>query len=60
MGFHMGQRWSMNIVKDINVEEPILTECYPCSFEDMTLKCIMLDEIMKIPDGELKESENYI
>jgi len=26
----------------------------------MTVKSIMLDEIMKIPDGELKESENYI
>lgn len=50
----------MNIVKDIFVEEPIITDCYPCFFENMTIKAITLDEIMKIPDGELKQSENYI
>lgn len=50
----------MNIVKDIFAEEPIITDCYPCYFENMTIKAIILDEIMKIPDGELKQSENYI
>lgn len=60
LGFVYMEKSRMNIVKDTTQEDPIITDCYPCSFQNMTVKSIMLDEIMKIPDGELKESENYI
>ena len=48
------EKSKLNIVKDLEPEEPVITECYPCQFDNMTVKGITLDEIMKIPDGELK------
>jgi len=46
--------------KDKEAEEPMLTESYFCRFTNLSIRCILLDEIMKSPDGNLKASELII
>lgn len=39
--------------KDKEAEEPMLTESYFCKFSNLAIRCILLDEVMKSPDGNL-------
>jgi len=47
----------MYTFKDLDPEEPIQTEAFLCSYNELTVKCVYLDEIMKSPDGNLKVDE---
>lgn len=46
--------------KDKESEEPKLTEAYFCKFQNLSIRCVLLDEVMKSPDGNLKASELII
>lgn len=43
-------------IKGIEPEEPVQNEGYICHFTDLQIRCCLLDEIMKSPDGVLQAS----
>jgi len=44
----------MYTIKGIEPEEPLQTDGYLCEFSDLQIRCVLLDEIMKSPDGVLQ------
>ena len=49
----------MYTIKGVEPEEPLQTEGYLCEFSDLQIRCVLLDEIMKSPDGML-QAGNYL
>jgi len=43
--------------KPLEPEEPFQTEAYICSFSGLQVKLVLLDELMKEPDGNFKPEE---
>ena len=41
----------LHIVSDVNADDPITTDAYLCSFSDLKVRGVMLDDIMRSPDG---------
>lgn len=54
--FAMMEKTRMYIFRNLDPEEPILSSGYICQFNDLEVKAILLDEIMKDPDHPNKES----
>ena len=54
------EKGRMTTMKGKEIEEPVLTDGYICNFSDLQVKCILLDEIMKNPDGNTKTFELFI
>ena len=44
------------LIYDIYFQEPILSSGYICNFNDLQIKSVLLDEIMKDPENPTKES----
>ena len=46
----------MYTIKGVEPEEPLQTERFLCQFSDLQIRCVLLDEVMKSPDGVLQAS----
>ncbi|XP_039604109.1 WD repeat-containing protein 35 isoform X1 [Polypterus senegalus] len=53
--FAMMEKTRMYVFRNLDPEEPILTSGYICSFEDLEIKSILLDEILKDPEHPNKD-----
>jgi WD repeat-containing protein 35 len=53
------ERSRLYTVTGLEMDEPITTESYICSFNNLVVKCVSLDDILKSPDGNLKR-QDYI
>ncbi|XP_050408389.2 WD repeat-containing protein 35 [Patella vulgata] len=49
--FAMMEKTRMYIFRKLDPEEPILSSGYICQFNDLQIKSVLLDEIMKDPDS---------
>ncbi|XP_021346413.1 WD repeat-containing protein 35-like isoform X1 [Mizuhopecten yessoensis] len=54
--FSMMEKTRMYIFRNLDPEEPILSSGYICQFNDLTIKSVLLDEIMKDPENPTKDS----
>ncbi|XP_070533961.1 WD repeat-containing protein 35-like isoform X2 [Ptychodera flava] len=54
--FAMMEKTRMYIFRNLDPEEPILSSGYICNFEDLQIKSVLLDEIMKDPEHPNKEN----
>ncbi|XP_077990221.1 WD repeat-containing protein 35-like isoform X1 [Glandiceps talaboti] len=54
--FAMMEKTRMYIFRNLDPEEPILSSGYICHFEDLQIKSVLLDEIMKDPEHPNKEN----
>lgn len=45
------------IVNGLESDEPVSTESYICSFKDLLVKGVNLDDLMRSADGNLKASD---
>ncbi|XP_037550969.1 WD repeat-containing protein 35 [Nematolebias whitei] len=54
--FAMMEKTRMYIFRDLDPEEPIQTSGYICNFEDLEIKSVLLDEIMKDPERPNKDN----
>ena len=52
----MMEKTRMYIFRSLDPEEPILSSGYICSFNDLQIKSILLDEIMRDPENPNKEN----
>ncbi|XP_033861234.1 WD repeat-containing protein 35 isoform X1 [Acipenser ruthenus] len=48
--FAMMEKTRMYVFRNLDPEEPIQTSGYICNFEDLEIKSVLLDEILKEPD----------
>ncbi|XP_062851768.1 WD repeat-containing protein 35 [Trichomycterus rosablanca] len=53
--FAMMEKTRMYVFRNLDPEEPIQTSGFICSFEDLEIKSVLLDEIMKDPDRPNKD-----
>ncbi|KAM3870739.1 WD repeat-containing protein 35-like isoform 2-T2 [Diretmus argenteus] len=53
--FAMMEKTRMYVFRNLDPEEPIQTSGYICDFEDLEIKSVLLDEIMKDPDRPNKD-----
>ncbi|XP_078204571.1 WD repeat-containing protein 35 isoform X5 [Callithrix jacchus] len=53
--FAMMERTRMYVFRNLDPEEPIQTSGYICNFEDLEIKSILLDEILKDPEHPVKD-----
>uniref|UniRef100_A0AAY4A968 WD repeat-containing protein 35 n=1 Tax=Denticeps clupeoides TaxID=299321 RepID=A0AAY4A968_9TELE len=53
--FAMMEKTRMYVFRNLDPEEPIQTSGYICNFEDLEIKSVLLDEIMKDPDCPNKD-----
>ncbi|XP_072032249.1 WD repeat-containing protein 35-like isoform X2 [Amphiura filiformis] len=53
--FAMMEKTRMYIFRNLDPEEPILSSGYICHFEDLNIKAVLLDEILKDPEHPNKE-----
>ncbi|XP_053382408.1 WD repeat-containing protein 35-like isoform X3 [Mercenaria mercenaria] len=53
--FAMMEKTRMYIFRSLDPEEPILSSGYICQFNDLQIKTVLLDEIMKDPESPTKE-----
>ncbi|XP_060579333.1 WD repeat-containing protein 35-like [Ruditapes philippinarum] len=53
--FAMMEKTRMYIFRNLDPEEPILSSGYICQFNDLQIKTVLLDEIMKDPESPTKE-----
>ncbi|XP_010877761.2 WD repeat-containing protein 35 isoform X1 [Esox lucius] len=53
--FAMMEKTRMYVFRNLDPEEPIQTSGYICSFEDLEIKSVLLDEIMKDPERPNKD-----
>ncbi|XP_071111924.1 WD repeat-containing protein 35-like isoform X1 [Haliotis cracherodii] len=53
--FSMMEKTRMYIFRNLDPEEPILCSGYICQFNDLQIKSVLLDEIMKDPENPTKE-----
>lgn len=44
----------MYVVKNTECEEPIINSGYICSFKNLSVRTVLLDEIMKSPENPNK------
>lgn len=51
------ERSRLYIVNDEVAEDPIMTDFYICQYKDFSVKLFNLDELMKSPDGNLKQDD---
>ena len=49
--FAMMEKTRMYIFRNMEPEEPILSSGYICSFEDLEIKAVLLDEILRDPEN---------
>jgi len=49
----------IHVVNDVEAQEPVSTDGYICSFVDLSVKIVYLDELMKTPDGVIKSEEVF-
>ncbi|XP_031567757.1 WD repeat-containing protein 35-like isoform X2 [Actinia tenebrosa] len=54
--FAMMEKTRMYIFRNLDPEEPILSSGYICQFNDLEVKAVLLDEVMKDPDHPTKEN----
>ncbi|KAF7657555.1 hypothetical protein LDENG_00025340 [Lucifuga dentata] len=54
--FAMMEKTRMYVFRNLDPEEPIQTSGYICNFEDLEIKSVLLDEIMKDPERPNKEN----
>ncbi|XP_024124884.1 WD repeat-containing protein 35 isoform X2 [Oryzias melastigma] len=54
--FAMMEKTRMYVFRNLDPEEPIQTSGYICNFEDLEIKSVLLDEIMKNPDKPNKDN----
>ncbi|XP_048590308.1 WD repeat-containing protein 35-like isoform X2 [Nematostella vectensis] len=54
--FAMMEKTRMYIFRNLDPEEPILSSGYICQFNDLEVKAVLLDEIMKEPEHPTKEN----
>ncbi|XP_023690491.1 WD repeat-containing protein 35 isoform X2 [Paramormyrops kingsleyae] len=53
--FAMMEKTRMYVFRNLDPEEPIQTSGYICSFEDLEIKSVLLDEILKDPERPNKD-----
>ncbi|KAM9476708.1 WD repeat-containing protein 35 [Clarias gariepinus] len=53
--FAMMEKTRMYVFRNLDPEEPIQTSGFICNFEDLEIKSVLLDEIMKNPDRPNKD-----
>ncbi|XP_054833887.1 WD repeat-containing protein 35 [Eublepharis macularius] len=53
--FAMMEKTRMYVFRNLDPEEPIQTSGYICNFEDLEIKSILLDEILKNPEHPNKD-----
>nr|CAD7432265.1 unnamed protein product [Timema monikensis] len=49
------EKTRMYVLKEFEPEEPIVSSGYICSFQDLEIRAVLLDEIMQNPDRPLAE-----
>ncbi|XP_071854382.1 WD repeat-containing protein 35-like isoform X2 [Apostichopus japonicus] len=54
--FAMMEKTRMYIFRNLDPEEPLLSSGYICKFEDLQIKSVLLDEIMRDPEHPNRES----
>ncbi|XP_068194364.1 WD repeat-containing protein 35 isoform X1 [Antennarius striatus] len=54
--FAMMEKTRMYVFRNLDPEEPIQTSGYICNFEDLEIKSVLLDEIMKDPERPNKDN----
>ncbi|KAM9319055.1 WD repeat-containing protein 35 isoform 1-T1 [Pholidichthys leucotaenia] len=54
--FAMMEKTRMYVFRNLNPEEPIQTSGYICHFDDLEIKSVLLDEIMKDPERPNKDN----
>ncbi|RVE56857.1 hypothetical protein OJAV_G00210340 [Oryzias javanicus] len=54
--FAMMEKTRMYVFRNLDPEEPIQTSGYICNFEDLEIKSVLLDEILKNPDKPNKDN----
>ena len=45
------------MIRDVTGDDPISTDAYICNYSDLKVKGVMMDEIMRSPDGHIKIPE---
>ncbi|KAJ3613075.1 hypothetical protein NHX12_019331 [Muraenolepis orangiensis] len=53
--FAMMEKTRMYVFRNLDPEEPIQTSGYICNFEDLEIKSVLLDEVMKDPERPNKD-----
>ncbi|MBN3313719.1 WDR35 protein, partial [Atractosteus spatula] len=53
--FSMMEKTRMYVFRNLDPEEPIQTSGYICNFEDLEIKSVLLDEILKDPEHPNKD-----
>lgn len=53
--FAMMEKTRMYIFRDLEPEEPILSSGYICSFEDLEIEAVLLDEVLRDPENPNSE-----
>ena len=53
--FAMMEKTRMYVFRNMEPEEPILSSGYICSFQDLEIKAVLLDEILRDPDNPNKD-----
>ncbi|EGW08224.1 WD repeat-containing protein 35 [Cricetulus griseus] len=53
--FAMMEKTRMYVFRNLDPEEPIQTSGYICNFEDLEIKSVLLDEILKNPEHPSKD-----
>ena len=48
--FAMMEKTRMYVFRNLEPEEPILSSGYICSFQDLEIKAVLLDEILRDPE----------
>eukprot|EP00051_Salpingoeca_urceolata_P028079 m.484856 g.484856 ORF g.484856 m.484856 type:complete len:1179 (-) comp23570_c0_seq1:94-3630(-) len=54
--FAMMERTYMYIFRDLDPEEPITSTGYICQFDDLRIRSVLLDEVMKDPERPTKDA----
>ncbi|XP_022083410.1 WD repeat-containing protein 35-like [Acanthaster planci] len=54
--FAMMEKTRMYIFRNLDPEEPIMSSGYICHFEDLQIKSVLLDEILKDPEHPSKDN----
>jgi WD repeat-containing protein 35 len=48
------EKGRLHIVRDVTGDEPIASDGFICNFSDLKVKSILLDDIMRCPDSDMK------
>eukprot|EP00794_Sanderia_malayensis_P012081 gene12081-13325_t len=54
--FAMMEKTRMYVFRSLDPEEPILSSGYICQFNDLQIKSVLLDEVMKDPSNPVREN----